>query len=188
MLYLQRIASIWAVALLAAGALAGANAQSSLAGADAAMPAASRPVERDLSVVVNRSTPVDISRAFKRIAVSQPEIADASPTADNRLYVRGRKIGNTNILVYDDDGRLVEIMDVRVQHDIGAVRADIAALFPGVEIDLRTVVSRLHVRGNVPDDATAAEIMEIASSYAPEAVIDAPVSYTHLTLPTICSV
>ena len=170
MLYLQRIATILAAAILVAGPM---TAQSSLAGADASAPAALRPVERDLSVVVNRSTPVEITRAFKRIAVSQPEIADASPTADNRLYVRGRKIGSTNILVYDDDGRLVEIIDVRVQHDIGAVRADIAALFPGVEVDLRTVASRLHVRGDVPDDAIAAEIMEIAASYAPEAVINA---------------
>ena len=156
--------------------LPGAYAQRDLAGSvetAAAQSASLRPVERDLSVVVNRSTPVEISRPFKRIAVSQPDIADASPTADNRLYVRGRAIGTTNILVYDADGRLVEVIDVRVQHDLGAIQSDVAALFPDVRVDLRTVAQRLHVRGDVPDDATAAEIMQIASSYAPEAVINA---------------
>ncbi|MEM5518005.1 type II and III secretion system protein family protein [Henriciella sp. AS95] len=133
----------------------------------------SAPVQTDLTVVVNRSTPISVGRPFKRIAVSQPEIADASPTADNRLYVRGRTIGATNILVYDDEGELVEIIDVRVQHDLGAIKSDVAALFPDVQLDLRTVANRLHVRGGVPDDATAAEIMQIASSYAPDAVIDA---------------
>ena len=65
------------------------------------------------------------------------------------------------------------MIDVRVQHDLGAIRSDVTALFPAVDLDLRTEANRLHVRGDVPDDATAAEIMEIASSYAPEAVINA---------------
>ncbi|WP_300393917.1 type II and III secretion system protein family protein [Henriciella sp.] len=174
MLFLQRIRGFFLATLLATPALVPvAGAQVALAGGDTTIAAATRPVERELSVVVNRSRPVDISRPFKRIAVSQPDIADASPTADNRLYVRGRAIGATNILVYDDDGRLVELIDVRVQHDLGAIKRDVAALFPQVELDLRTVASRLHVRGNVPDDATAAEIVEIAASYAPDAVIDA---------------
>ncbi|GGB55806.1 type II and III secretion system protein family protein [Henriciella pelagia] len=134
---------------------------------------ASGPLQTDLTVVINRSTPITVARPFKRIAVSQPEIADASPTADNRLYVRGRTIGATNILVYDDEGELVEIIDVRVQHDLGAIRSDVAALFPDVRLDLRTIANRLHVRGGVPDDATAAEILAIASSYAPDGVIDA---------------
>lgn len=131
------------------------------------------PAQRDLVVTVNRSTPVSIARPFKRIAVSQPEIADASPTSDNRLYVRGRTIGTTNILIYDKDGDLVEIIDVRVQHDIGAIESDVAALFPDIRLAMRTVAQRLHVRGDVPDDETAAEIIQIASSYAPDAVIDA---------------
>lgn len=74
------------------------------------VPAGTSPLQSDLTVVVNRSTPVAINRPFARIAISQPEIADASPTSDNRLYVR---------------------------------------------------------------DETAAEIMQVAASYAPDAVIDA---------------
>lgn len=153
----------------------GVQAETGLAGSSTATTdsISNQPVQTDLNVVVNRSTPVTISRPFKRIAVAQPEIADASPTSDNRLYVRGRSIGATNILVYDSDGRLVEVIDVRVQHDLGAIQSDVAALFPDVELDLRTVANRLHVRGNVPDDATAEEIMEITKSYAPDAVIDA---------------
>ncbi len=131
------------------------------------------PVQTDLTVTINRSTPVAVARPFKRIAVAQPEIADASPTADNRLYVRGRSIGATNILVYDADGHLVEVIDVRVQHDLGAIQSDVAALFPDIRLNLRTVAQRLHVRGEVPDEATSAEIIQIASSYAPDAVINA---------------
>lgn len=163
--------------LACAGLYAGdAIAAPQLAGGETAAAARTTqagPVQTDLTVVVNRSTPISVARPFKRIAVSQPEIADASPTADNRLYVRGRTIGATNILVYDDEGQLVEVIDVRVQHDLGAIQSDVAALFPEVRLDLRTVAQRLHVRGDVADDATAAEIIEIASSYAPDAVIDA---------------
>ncbi len=157
--------------------LPAAHAQRDLSGSSANGAAVSaqsmRPVERDLNVVVHRSTPVEISRPFKRIAVSQPGIADAAPTSPDRLYVRGRAIGATNILVYDAAGRLVEVIDVRVQHDLGAIQSDVAALFPDARLNLRTVANRLHVRGDVPDDATADEIMQIASSYAPDAVINA---------------
>ena len=137
------------------------------------VPAGTSPLQSDLTVVVNRSTPVAINRPFARIAISQPEIADASPTSDNRLYVRGRSIGSTNILVYDEAGDLIELIDVRVEHDLGAIRNDIDALFPDIDLELRTIAQRLHVRGEVPDDETAAEIMQVAASYAPDAVIDA---------------
>lgn len=174
MLLVRKMARWCLLGLIGLAVTGIATAQVQLAGAEVqATAASSRPVERDLAVTVNRSTPIDISRPFKRIAVSQPSIADASPTSDHRLYVRGRTIGSTNILIYDNDGRLVEVIDVRVQHDLGAIRSDVAALFPGVSLDLRTVANRLHVRGDVPDDATSAEIIQIAESYAPEAVINA---------------
>lgn len=171
----SRKLTIGIACILSAGHLAIAHAAPQLKGGEAIAAAAAEamPVQTDLSVVVNRSTPITVDRPFKRIAVSQPEIADASPTSDNRLYVRGRSIGSTNILVYDDEGQLVEIIDVRVQHDLGAIHSDVAALFPDVRLDLRTVADRLHIRGDVPDDATASEIVAIASSYAPDAVIDA---------------
>ncbi|WP_084398909.1 type II and III secretion system protein family protein [Henriciella aquimarina] len=164
------LACLAAVLCLAGPAQAEANLSG---GKTDAVAATAGPAHTDLTVTVNRSTPVNVARPFKRIAVSQPEIADASPTADNRLYVRGRSIGSTNILVYDEDGALVEVIDVRVQYDLGAIRSDIAALYPEIRLDLRTVAQRLHVSGDVPDDTTAAEIMEIASSYAPDATIDA---------------
>ncbi|WP_083910929.1 type II and III secretion system protein family protein [Henriciella marina] len=172
------ILQVFAVSLVALGLsmFAPAKADPVPTGDTAAYPAVSSqsgPAQTDLTVVVNRSTPVSIDRAFKRIAISQPEIADASPTSDNRLYVRGRTVGSTNILVYDEDGELIELIDVRVEHDLGAIRNDIAALFPDISLQLRTVAQRLHIRGNVPDDETAAEIIQIASSYAPDAVIDA---------------
>jgi pilus assembly protein CpaC len=173
---LLRKLGLIAAAMLAAGSLSISSASPNAAAASAdgtALQAGLQPLQRDLTVTINQSTPVSVARPFKRIAVSQPEIADASPTSNNRLYVRGRMIGSTNILVYDADGQLVEIIDVRVQHDIGAITADVAALFPNTHISMRTVAQRLHVRGFVPDDETAAEIIQIAASYAPEAVIDA---------------
>ena len=127
------------------------------------------------TVVVRKGTslPVPVIDSFDRIAVSEPSIADAAPVSSQEYFVRGREIGTTNILVYNERGKLVQLVDVLVMPNLDAVRSDLLALFPGAQVTLHPVADRIHVSGEVADEETMAQIMAVVESHAPERSINA---------------
>ncbi len=126
-----------------------------------------------LIVVQGASLPIPVSQAFGRLAVSEPIIADAAPVSTTEYYIRGRLVGTTNILIYSEDGKLQQIMDVKVIPDIYAIERDLTTLFPDVDVELHSVADRIHVRGEVADAGIEAAILDIVSSHAPDRVINA---------------
>lgn len=127
------------------------------------------------TIVVRKgmSLPVPVTESFDRIAVSEPGIADAAPVSSQEYFVRGREIGSTNILVYNERGHLVQLVDVLVMPNLDAVRSDLLALFPSARVDLRPVADRIHVSGDVADEETMSQIMAVVDSHAPGLSINA---------------
>ena len=111
------------------------------------------------TIVVRKGTslPVPVLDSFDRIAVSEPAIADAAPVSSQEYFVRGRTIGTTNILVYNERGKLVQLVDVIVMPNLDAVRSDLLALFPKAKVDLHPVADRIHVSGTVADEERSEE-------------------------------
>ena len=127
------------------------------------------------TIVVRKgmSLPVPVRDSFDRIAVSEPAIADAAPVSSREYFVRGREIGSTNILVYNERGALVQLVDVLVMPNLDAVRSDLHALFPYERVNLHPVADRIHVSGQVADEETMGQIMAVVESHAPERSINA---------------
>ncbi|MEM9053726.1 MAG: type II and III secretion system protein family protein [Pseudomonadota bacterium] len=158
-----------------AGRIAAAIIVISLLGAGLASPAAHADSVTHQTIVVRKgmSLPVPVSVGFDRIAVSEPEIADAAPVSSQEYFVRGRTIGTTNILVYNERGNLVQLVDVLVMPNLDAVRSDLLTLFPEAPVELYPVADRIHVRGNVADQETINQIMAVVESHAPGLSINA---------------
>lgn len=127
------------------------------------------------TIVVRKgmSLPVPVTESFDRIAVSEPEIADAAPVSSKEYFVRGRAIGTTNILVYNERGNLVQLVDVLVMPNLDAVRSDLLTLFPSSQVTLHPVADRIHVSGSVADAETMGQIMAVVESHAPGLSINA---------------
>ena len=127
------------------------------------------------TIVVRKgmSLPVPVVESFDRIAVSEPEIADAAPVSSREYFVRGREIGSTNILVYNERGNLVQLVDVLVMPNLDAVRSDLLALFPDESVELRPVANKVHISGDVADEETMSQIMAVVDSHAPGLAINA---------------
>ena len=140
------------------------------------MPGAAQtaPFARETLVVVEGgSLPILVPEAFARLAVSEPLIADAAPVSTTEYYVRGRAIGTTSILIYSEEGHLQQVVDVKVTPDIEAIKTDLLALFPEIELDLYAVADRIHVRGTVADIETSNAVLDVVASHAPDRVINA---------------
>jgi pilus assembly protein CpaC len=120
--------------------------------------------------------PKDKSAAFRldypasEIVVAQPDTLSLVATTDRSFYVRGKKLGVTNILIYDSQHRLAQVVDVRVGYDVATLEGDLAAALPGEHIDAANFADGILLTGEVSNPHVAARAEAIAERYAPKAV------------------
>ncbi len=122
------------------------------------------------------TVPKDKSVAFRlltgagEIVVAQPDIAEIVANTDRSVYVRGKSLGTTNILVYDPGHRLIEVIDVRVAQDIESLQGDLRNALPGEPIRVIPMAGGVLLSGRVSTSSVAARAKAIAERYAPGGV------------------
>ncbi|WGM40952.1 type II and III secretion system protein family protein [Caulobacter sp. NIBR1757] len=125
---------------------------------------------RSIIVAKDKSTAFRLSGSAGQIVVAQPDIAEIVANTDRSLYIRGKTLGATNILVYDNNKRLVEVIDVKVGHDLTGIQADMTAALPGEPIKVSNLAGGLMLTGQVSTSSVAARAKTIAERYAPGGV------------------
>src|SRR5215213_7141615 len=106
------------VALLAGSTLGVAQA------ADARLVALGENRVGAVRVALGKSETLRTSRGFVDLVVGDPEIADVMPLTDETLYILGKKIGTTNVSVYDASKQLVGVIEIEVAYNTPRLAAD----------------------------------------------------------------
>src|SRR5262245_6997520 len=73
-------------------------------------------------VAVGKSRTLRTSVGFVDLVVGDVEVADVMPLTDHSLYVMGKKIGTTNVSIFDASKRLVGLIEVEVTDDTPRLR------------------------------------------------------------------
>lgn len=167
----NRIAAALAIVI---GSLAlGAGAQTR--GADT--PAKRATVNAVYEVPLYKSTVVPLERQAVRVSVGNPGVADILVIRNRELYVVGKALGSTNVVVWDDSGRVAENFDIEVTHDLATLKAKLYALLPGEKISAQSAQEQLILSGQVSSAAHVAAAVEMARSFLPDCIAaqsDAP--------------
>jgi len=120
--------------------------------------------------------PKDKSAAFRldypasEIVVAQPDTLSLVATTDRSFYVRGKALGTTNILIYDAQHRLAQVVDVRVGYDTQGLQADLATALPGERITAANFAGGILLSGEASTSSVSNRALAIAERYAPKAV------------------
>lgn len=128
---------------------------------------------RVIAVPVDKSLSFRLDAPASKIVVAQPETAQIVATTDQNFYVRGKKLGATNLLIYNRRGALMEVVDVRVGYDTEALQQDLSAALPGEKIAVRNLGNGLLLTGQVSNTAAALKAKTLAEKIAPESVTSA---------------
>ena len=137
---------------------------------------ASAQVAQDQGGAQTIVVPKDKSAAFRldypasEIVVAQPDTLALVATTDRSFYVRGKALGVTNILIYDQDHHLAQVVDVRVGYDVESLQADLTAALPGEHITAANFAQGILLTGEVSNPSVADRAAAIAERYAPKAV------------------
>ncbi|MFC0665721.1 type II and III secretion system protein family protein [Azotobacter chroococcum] len=131
-----------------------------------AMPAAN---VGSIQVPIYKSRVLTTRAPVKKISVGNPEIADILVTSPNQLYLLGRSLGSTNVLLWDGRDQLIDTLDLEVVHDLGGLKAKLHELMPNEQISVFSSQGGLVLRGQVSSAAAMDTAVKLAKTYAAQA-------------------
>ena len=133
--------------------------------------AASGPVAlHHITVTIYKSRTVPFEKPFTKAIVGSNEIVDVLPISDRTLYLQGKKLGTTNVTVFDAEGRLLSILDVEVAIDIGEIQQKIQRSIGVDAVRVSTTGTQVTLTGMVPDTIVADRALSVAKSLAGDVV------------------
>src|SRR5262249_8638877 len=101
------------------------------------------------------------------------DIADVMPMSDHSLYIQGKKVGTTNLTVFDQNQKLVSILDVEVAVDVGNLQEKIQASTGSRGIRVSSSNGQVVLSGQATDAVAAERAMALAKDFAPNGVVNA---------------
>lgn len=118
-----------------------------------------------MNLVIGKSTLLRLPSAIDRISVGNPNIADVTLISGRELYLLGKTVGGTNVILWRKGGSTT-IVDVVVNIDAARLESRIAELLPGeTGIRVNTAADSIVLLGEVSSATKAEQAVLIAEAY-----------------------
>ena len=121
---------------------------------------------RAVTIPVNKSATLMMPAPFTSAVVGAPEIADALPMTDRTLLIQAKKIGSTNISVFNSNNRLIKVVEVQVTLNTGNLQSQIRALTRDPGIRVSSDNGQVVLSGVARNAANADQAFNLAKSWA----------------------
>jgi pilus assembly protein CpaC len=128
---------------------------------------------RHVVVTVNKSRTFRAEKPFTKAIVGSAAIVDVLPMSNQVLFLQGKKLGATNVSIFDADAQLIEILDVEVAIDTAGMQQKIQASTGIKAIRVSANGSQVILTGLVPDTVVADRALAVARGLAGDAVVNA---------------
>lgn len=122
-----------------------------------------------LVVPIYKSRIVELPTPAKRVSIGNPDIADVLILKSNELYVLGKDLGTTNVLLWDSGDNLVSSIAISVTHDLAGLQTQLAAILPGEKIVATSAQRDLILSGQVSSAVKMDAALQVAHSYLEQA-------------------
>jgi pilus assembly protein CpaC len=121
-----------------------------------------------ITITVNKSRTLQLPAEFSEVAIGSPDIVDSVPMTDTTLYLQGKKVGTTNVSVFNSSKRLVRVYDVEVAPDVEFMQKHIRNATKARGIRVEATNGQVVLIGEVADAVTADRAVQVANSLSPD--------------------
>lgn len=167
-----RNSSLWMPALLI-GAVMVAAAGVASANESIVRKVSSVPDSQQVSLVVGKSTVVDLSVPIKRASLADPQIADAIVLSPKQIYVTGKGYGTTNLTIWGREDQVLAVFDLDVGVDLVRLKQHLAELLPDeTNIHLKGTHDHVTISGTISSEGRLHQVLSVAEAYAPKKVLN----------------
>lgn len=120
-----------------------------------------------VSVPLYKSRIVEVFTPIKKLSVGNPEIADILVLRSKQIYVVGKSLGTTNVVMWDSSNRVVSTIDIEITHDIDTLKLNLHRLLPDERIEVYSSQGTIVLSGEVSSAAAVDAAIALATSFAP---------------------
>jgi pilus assembly protein CpaC len=117
-----------------------------------------------VSLLVGRSTVIDIGSPIARVSLTSADVADALVTSSSQLLVNGKTPGTISMFVWERAGALRRY-EIAVQRDLARLQGQLKELFPGEPIEAHTSGRHIVLSGKVSSKDVATRAVEVAAGF-----------------------
>ncbi|HEX9851818.1 MAG TPA: type II and III secretion system protein family protein, partial [Woeseiaceae bacterium] len=118
-----------------------------------------------LTVPLYKSRLIALDAPATRVSVGNPDVADILILRASQLYVLGKDLGTTNVLLWDRSDILIDTIEVEVTHDLQSLKQKLHELLPNERIEVRSAQRNIVLSGNVSNVANMEAALKIARGY-----------------------
>ncbi|WP_417614962.1 type II and III secretion system protein family protein [Oceanisphaera sp.] len=103
----------------------------------------------EVQLPIHKSRSLMLDRPASRVSVGNPAIADVLVLQDRELYLVGKSLGHTNLMVWDMNDGLMKVYDIEVSHDLQGLKERLYRFLPNEPIQIHTSQGQLVMSGEV---------------------------------------
>jgi pilus assembly protein CpaC len=119
----------------------------------------------NLELKLGKATLLRLPEPIERISVGNPMIADVTVISPREVYVLGKDLGTTNVIIWAKAGQTA-IVDVKVSADPALLEAELRDMLPSeTDIKVKTTADSLVLTGTVADALKAEQAVQIAQAW-----------------------
>ena len=122
-----------------------------------------------LLVPLYKSRVVQLITPIARVSIGNPDIADIVVLRASQMYVLGKDLGTTNVLLWDQSDRLIDTISIEVTHDLEGLRAKLHQLLPAETILVHSAHRSIILSGEVTSLLANGAAVQIAENYLAQA-------------------
>ncbi|MDQ0455430.1 type II and III secretion system protein family protein [Rhizobium paknamense] len=122
-------------------------------------------VRRDVKLGLNKAVVVDLPQDAHDILVADPEIADGVTRTSRRIYLFGKKVGQTNIFIFGEDGREIVSLDLQVERDIEGLETNLKRFIPDSDIKVEIISDNVVLTGTVRTPQDSSRAVSLAKAF-----------------------
>jgi pilus assembly protein CpaC len=121
--------------------------------------------ETRVVVPLYKSLVLNLAGPATRVSIGNPDVADILILRASQLYVLGKDLGTTNVILWDKNDNLIGNVSVEVTHDLSSLKEKLHQLLPAEPIEVYSVQRSIVLRGVVSSPGALTSALQIASGY-----------------------
>lgn len=131
----------------------------------AAVATPAEPSGADMKLTVGRSVVIDCPAEVTRLAISNPEVADAVAVSAREVLVNAKAQGMATVVVWPKTGARM-LVTISVEQNLDPLRDLLRQTFPNQEIRVEAARDAISLNGAVPNQALAEKAAALAAPFA----------------------
>jgi len=133
------------------------------------------PAGQESAIFVSKNTIVELPIDAHEILVSDPTRVRAVLRTARQMVLIGLQPGPTNVTAFDENGKQILNLDANVRYDLRPLRRALASTFPGLQIQIESILGEVVVKGTVGSAVEADAVRNLIRRYLFSAMLSAGV-------------